>query len=69
MDSSKLTIALKPKYRCGRITNKYLMIDIYAFAYLSREEAMYRLFTHDRSSRLLVIEFYKKLPQMIPHLL
>jgi hypothetical protein len=52
----------KPRYRCGSITNKYLIIEIYAFAYLTREEAMYRLYKHDKSSRMLVVELYKKLP-------
>jgi hypothetical protein len=37
-------IGLKPKYRVGKITNKYLIIDIFAFAFITREEAIYRMF-------------------------
>jgi hypothetical protein len=48
----------KPRYRIGKITNKYLIIDIFAFAYLSREEAMYRLFKQDKSSRILLTKLY-----------
>jgi hypothetical protein len=53
--------SFKARYRLGRIKNKYLIIDIYAYAYLTREEAIYRLYNHDRSSRILVIELYNKL--------
>jgi hypothetical protein len=57
----------KPRHRLGCITNKYLIIDIFAFAFLTREEAIYRLFKSDKSLRNLVIELYNTLPQLIPH--
>jgi hypothetical protein len=57
----------KPRYKLGQITNKYLIIDIFAFAFHTREEAMYRLFKSDKSSRILVIELYSRLPSLIPH--
>ena len=41
----------KPKYWLGKITNKYLIIDLYTLAYESREEALYRMFMYDRSER------------------
>ena len=58
--------AFQPRYRLGSIKNKYLIIEIYAFAYLTREEAIYWLFKHDKSSRKLVIQLYKQLPSLIP---
>ena len=36
-------------------------------AYLTREEAMYRLYNHDRRSRTLLIKLYQHLPDLIPH--
>lgn len=57
----------QPMYRIGKITNKYLIIDIFAFAYLTREEAIYRLYKLDRSSKNLVIKLYNKFPSLIPH--
>jgi predicted nuclease of restriction endonuclease-like RecB superfamily len=35
-----------------------LIIEIYTFAYFSREEAIYRMFKNDRASRKLLIEQY-----------
>ena len=46
----------RSKYRLGKITNKYLIIEIYSYAYVSREEAIYRMFKHDKSTRNLLIE-------------
>ena len=57
----------KPRYKLGKITNKYLIIDIFAFAFHTREEAMYRLFKSDKSLRILVIELYNKLLTLIPY--
>jgi hypothetical protein len=57
----------RSRYRLGKVTNKYLIIEIYSYAYLTREEAMYRMFIHGRSSRDLLIEQYKALPKLIPH--
>lgn len=34
---------VRSKYKLGKLTNKYIIIDIYSFAYLSREEAIYRI--------------------------
>ena len=56
-----------PTYSLGRITNKYIIIDIYSLTYLTREEAMYRLFKHQKSSRTLLIKLYQKLSELIPH--
>jgi hypothetical protein len=56
----------KPKYSLGRITNKYLILEIYSFAYLTKEEAMYRLFRNQRSSRKLLIEEYYKFIDLLP---
>lgn len=50
----------KSKYRVGRITNKYLIIDLYAFAYCSRDETVYRMFMVNKSTRNLLIEQYWK---------
>jgi hypothetical protein len=47
------------KYRLGKITNKYLIVNLYALAYQSREEAIYRMFKHDRSTRNLLIHQYR----------
>ncbi len=44
-----------PKYRLGRITNKYLILDIYMSAYPTRIETIYRMFNHDRASRFLLL--------------
>ncbi len=49
----------KPKYWLGKITNKYLIIDLYTLAYESREEVLYRMFMHDKSTRDLLINQYK----------
>ena len=49
----------KPKYWLGKITNKYLIIDLYTLAYESREEVLYRMFMHDKSIRGLLIGQYK----------
>jgi hypothetical protein len=58
----------KAKCKLGKITNKYLIIEIYAFAYGSREEAMYRMFKYDRMQRNLLIEQYNKALQInIPY--
>ncbi len=35
---------LTSNYRLGKITNKYLVINLYAFAHYSREEVMKRMF-------------------------
>ncbi len=51
---------LNSKFKLGKITNKFLIIEVYAFAYVSREESAYRMFKHDRSTRELLIEQYKK---------
>ena len=67
LERQPLPIKNQPKYRLGRITNKYLIIEIYSLAYLSREEAIYRLFKHERSTRSLLLELYHRLPQLIPH--
>lgn len=48
----------KSKYRLGKITNKYLIIDLYTLAYQSREEALFRMFIHDRSTRSLLLKRY-----------
>ena len=56
----------KPKYSLGRITNKYLILEIFSFAYLAKEEAMYRLFRNQRSSRKLLIEEYYKFIDLLP---
>jgi hypothetical protein len=48
-------VKFQPRFRLGRITNKYLIIEIYSMAYLSREEATYRMYVHDKSSRTLLI--------------
>lgn len=48
----------KPKYRLGKITNKYIILEIYSLAYITREEATYRMFKQDRSTRNLLIEQY-----------
>ena len=45
---------LQPKYRVGKIKNKYLIIEIYAYVY-QREEVMFRLFKTDQSLRTLVV--------------
>jgi hypothetical protein len=45
----------KPKYRLGRIMNKYLILDIYMSAYPTREETVFRMFKHDRASRHLLL--------------
>jgi hypothetical protein len=58
---------MQPRYRLGRITSKYLIIDIYAFAYLTQEEVIYRLCKNDRASRRLAIENYKTIQKLIPH--
>jgi hypothetical protein len=55
------------KYRFGKITNKYLIIELYAFSYLTREEAIYRMFKHGKLSRQLLIEQYKLIHKLIPH--
>jgi hypothetical protein len=67
LEQQRLPIKNQPKYRLGRIINKYLIIEIYSLAYLSREEAMYRLFKHEKSSRTLLFKLYHKLPKLIPH--
>ena len=67
LEVQRLPIKNQPKYRFGRITNKYIIIEIYSLAYPYREEAMYRLFKHDRSTKTLLIEMYHRLPQLIPH--
>ena len=61
LEQQQLPIRSQPKYRLGRIINKYLIIDIYSIAYQTREEAMYKLFRHNRSSRNFLIELYKYL--------
>ncbi len=48
------------KFRLGKITNKFLIIEVYALAYVSIEESAYRMFKHDKSTRKLLIEEYKK---------
>ena len=48
------------KFQLGKITNKFLIIELYAFAYVSIEESAYRMFKHDKSTRQLLIEEYKK---------
>ena len=58
---------IQPDHAFGRITNKYLIIDIYSLAYHTREEAMYRLFKHHKSSRNVLINLYQKLSELIPH--
>ena len=68
MDKMKYQcIKKKPKHSIGKITNKYLIFDIYSYAYITREEAMYRMFKLDRSLRNLLIESFKILPPLIPH--
>ena len=44
-----------PKYRLGRITNKYLILDIYMSAYPTRIETIYRMFKNDKATRLLLL--------------
>ena len=39
---------LKPRYSLGKITNKYLIIDIYAASYHTIDEVAYRMFMHNR---------------------
>ena len=46
------------KYKLGKIKNKHLIIDLYIWAYQSREEALYRMFMHDRKTRELLLEQY-----------
>ena len=45
----------KPIYWLGKITSKFLIIDLYTLAYESREEVLFRMFMHDRSTRHLLI--------------
>ncbi len=54
----ELLPAGKVKYRLGKITNKYLIIDLFTFAYHSRDEVLYRMFKNDKSTRKLLIEQY-----------
>ncbi len=44
------------KFRLGKIKNKYLIIDIFSNAYLTREEIMYRLYQTDKTTRTLVLQ-------------
>ena len=67
LELQEFPIRLPPKLSFGRIFNKYLIIEIYSLAYLTREEAMFRLFKHHRSSRSLLIKMYYYLRQLIPH--
>ncbi len=58
--STEVAVESQPqiKFRLGKIKNKHLIIDLYTWAYQSREEALYRMFMHDRKTRELLIEQY-----------
>jgi hypothetical protein len=60
VEELKLISERLSKFRLGKITNKFLIIELYAFAYVSIEESAYRMFKHDKSTRQLLIEEYKK---------
>ena len=60
VEEFKLISERLSKFRLGKITNKFLIIELYAFAYVSTEESAYRMFKHDKSTRQLLIEEYKK---------
>ena len=54
-EQGKAVSVHQSKYRLGKITNKYLIIELYTLAYQSREEALFRMFMHDRCTRGLLI--------------
>ena len=66
MEEEHLTLhpkqQMKPRYSLGKITNKHLIIELYGYVYLTREEAMYRFFKHNKLTRELLIKNLKLFP-------
>jgi len=49
------------EWRLGKITNKYLILDIFAKAYHTIDEAIYRMFYTDKRLRNLTIKEFRYL--------
>ncbi len=50
---------LKPKYHLGKIVNKYLIVEILAFAYNERADVIFALQFLSKQMRVLLKENYR----------
>jgi hypothetical protein len=57
----------KIAYRLGKITNKYLILEIYEKAYHTIDVILYRMFYNDKTSRDLLIKNFKKIKERNHH--
>ena len=54
---------LRPRFHLGKINNKYLIVDIFSYAYISNFEMHAHLFTTSREMRCLLKEGFRWIKQ------